>query len=473
MKQSRPSFLFILFGLTLLIGVSVDLKDKLSWHDQQRIEQIILLTLTTLGGMTYWRADLINMLARLPSIVKWSWIFGWGMGLISVALSLYPRFALIEWANFLLLLWLALQWAGHIIHTDNMDKWNLYLVIAVAAVIVVRIMAGYLASLSSPMGLDSVVLFSSSFSNRRIFGQVATMLVPLMAYPLIGKKLSGIGRLSLMLLLSTWWMLVILSGSRGTWLALGVAFGVMAIGAWHASLPWIKLQAKALILGILLFEILFVGVPFILGQETRIENRLSDITTLSGRGVLWQIAAEQIQRHPFLGVGPMHLSAIKNHIAAHPHNAALQLMAEWGIPASLALTMPLVLGFIALIRLVREAPKEEANLAVCLIGGLLAAMILSMVDGVIVMPYTQLWLVMMTGWALAIYYRAHSVKKNFQTRHYLQFIVPLISISGLILLLSSIAPELMNWQEAIQRYVDEGSFLPPRYWVRGWIPINP
>lgn len=471
MKPPGHVVLFTLFGLTLLIGVSVDFNGKLSWHDQQRMEQIALLTIATFGGITCWRFELTNMLARLPSSVKWAWIFGFGAGLVSVTLSAYPRFALTEWANLLLLLWLTLLWAGHITQAADLDKWNLRLVIAVAVVIAVKIMAGYLASLSSEMGLNSIVLFSDSFSNRRVFGQVAIILVPLMAYPLIKSKLPRFRQLSLFLLLSVWWMLIIVSGSRGTWLALCVASGLMAVGAWHASLPWLKLQVKAFVLGILLFTILFVWVPPLLGRGVLIENRLSDITTLSGREVIWSIAAAQIKTHPLLGVGPMHLSAIKNHIAAHPHNAALQIVSEWGIPASLALALPLIMGLGTLIHLVRGPPRVESDLAVCLLAGLVAAIVLSMVDGVIVMPYTQLWLVMITGWAIGLYYRATPRRGNFQIGGHLRFSVPFISFVGLILLLGSVAPEIMNWHEAIQRYVDEGSFLPPRYWVRGWIPM--
>jgi O-antigen ligase len=412
------------------------------------------------------------MLTRFPAWVKWSWICAFGIGLVSAALSDYPRFALIEWVSFLLLLWLALLWAGQVSRSNDLDKWIQRLIIAVAVVIAVKVMASYLGSIIPRVKLDSTILFTEGFSNRRFFGQVATVLIPLLAYPLLNENLGRIKRVSVFLLLSIWWMLAIASGTRGTWLALALASGLLLIGARRTGFPWLKLQAKAFVLGISLFVLLFIWIPQLLQLNTSIENRLADITGLSGREVLWNTALEQIQTHPLLGIGPMHLAAIRNGIAAHPHNSALQLMAEWGIPASLALTMPLAIGLISLLRMVRKLPEGEANLLVCLLAALLATTTQSMVDGVIVMPYTQLWLVITGGWALGTYYRVIPQKSDCRVSRHVPWVAPVVSITGLALLLGCTSPEIMNWHETIQRYVDEGSFLPPRYWVRGWIPTG-
>ena len=468
----RRLVLFFLLGLTALIGVAVDLNSELSWHDQQRMEQIALLTIAMLGSATIWRADLVGMLARLPTWVKWSWMCAFGIGLVSATRSDYPRFALVEWASFLSLLWLALLWAGQVSKANDLDKWLQRLVIAVAVVIAVKVMASYLGSIIPRVKLDSTILFTEGFSNRRFFGQIATVLIPLLAYPLIRESLSRTKWLSVFLLLSTWWMLAIASGTRGTWLALALSSGVLMAGAWRSSLPWLNVQAKAFVLGMGLFGLLFLWVPQLSQLDTSVENRFSDITTLSGREILWDTAVDQVRAHPLLGIGPMHLAAIKNHIAAHPHNSALQLMAEWGIPASLALAMPLAIGLVSLLRMVRKPPDGEANLLVCLLAALLAATTQSMVDGVIVMPYTQLWLVVIAGWALGTYYKTVTRKFDLRPSPQIVWVAPLVSIMGLALLLASISPEVMNWQASIQRYVDEGSFLPPRYWVRGWIPTG-
>jgi hypothetical protein len=468
--------LFFLFTITALITVSVSIQVDpnhfLTWHDQQRMGQIALLTIAITGSATYWRQDLITMLTCVPNWVAWSWFCGFSIGLISVTLSAYPRFAMIEWTSFLMLLWLTLLWGGQIYKTDALDKWIPRLVMATAVLIAVKIMASYMGSVLPGIKLDSTILFTESFSNRRFFGQIASILIPLLAYPLLNIQLSRLKRISIFLLLSTWWMLAIASGTRGTWLALFVAASLLTVGAWRSSLPWLKLQIKALLLGIILFAVLFFWVPYLLQMNAAIENRLPDITSLSERNIVWSIAVTQIEAHPLLGIGPMHLASIRNIIAAHPHNAALQLMAEWGIPASIALSMPLIFGLISLQRRVRNLSEGEASLLVCLLAALLAATTQSMVDGVIVMPYTQLWLVMTGGWTLGAYYKTMPQKPNFEISSHLRWLVPIISIVGLGLLLASISPEIMNWHESIQHYVDEGSFLPPRYWVRGWIPAG-
>lgn len=57
----------------------------------------------------------------------------------------------------------------------------------------------------------------------------------------------------------------------------------------------------------------------------------------SSRTVLWWRAWELVAAHPFLGVGPLHFahdSAALN-LPAHPHNWVMQIGAEWGLPALL------------------------------------------------------------------------------------------------------------------------------------------
>ena len=283
---SRQFHLLFLFALTLLIGVAVDLSGKISWHDQQRMGQIALLVITMLGSATIWRADLAGMLARLPTWVKWSWVCAFGIGLVSAVRSDYPRFALIEWASFLLLLWLTLLWAGQVSKANNLDKWIQRLIIAVAVIIAVKILASYLGSIIPKIKLDTTILFTDGFSNRRFFGQIASLLIPLLAFPLLHGKLGKIKRTSFFLLLSIWWTLAIASGTRGTWLALALSSGVLMAGAWRSSLPWLYVQVKAFMLGMALFVLLFVWAPQLSQLDASVENRFSNITTLRTRNTL-------------------------------------------------------------------------------------------------------------------------------------------------------------------------------------------
>lgn len=460
----------LIIGLMLLAATGLDWSADLTWYDQHRIEQIGLLSAMVFGVLTTWHQDLTRSVVSLPRWVRWAFVWAFGLGVLSTVIAAYPRFAALEWATLLLLLGLALLMREQARQSVfRFDVWAIRLVVSLAVVIALKLMTSYLAALIAVGHLDTIMLFEGTFSNRRFFGQVASMAVPLLAYPLLTNDLSRLQRWGLYALLSVWWMLIIVSGTRGTWVALGASAMILALLAWHACYRWLRIQLLTVMVGALLFVALFVWVPLWLEQGTVVENRLSNLATLSGRDELWHLAWMQIMAHPWLGIGPMHFAAIHNDFGAHPHNALLQLAAEWGVPAALALVLPAVSGLIALLARLRQPVVSHNLLLVCLTASLLAASVQSLVDGVIVIPYTQVWLVLVAGWALGAYSR-----DKVQVSSASQLIrlgVPVLSLLALAALLNGIYPEVFNRAEVTQAFVDAGNQLvPPRYWAVGWIP---
>lgn len=460
----------LLTGLMLLVATGLDWNTDLSWYDQHRIEQILLLGATALAGGTLWRQLLACSISNLPRWVKGALAWGLGLGLLSVVSAAYPRFAALEWATLLLLLGLVLLLGEQARRgMIQFDIWVSRLIVSLAVVIVLKLMTGYLAAIIAVGHLDTIMLFEGTFSNRRFFGQVASMAVPLLAYPLLKNDVSCLQRWALYALLSIWWMLVIVSGTRGTWVALSVASVALALVAWHASHRWLRIQLLTAMAGALLFGVMFVWVPLWLDQGALVENRLSNLATLSGRHELWRLAWMEIAAHPWLGIGPMHFAAIHNDFGAHPHNALLQLAAEWGIPATLGLVLPAVAGLVVLLAGLRRPAASHNFLLVCLTASLLAAGVQSMVDGVIVIPYTQVWLVLIAGWALGVHFR--DKVQIVAVSGLIRLIVPTLSLVALGALLNGVYPEILNRAEATRAFVDAGNQLvPPRYWAVGWIP---
>ncbi len=442
----------------------------LMWHDRQRIGQIVLLVMVALAAATIWRKALLVTLAYLPKSGRWALGLGFALGGLSVALSVFPRFAGLEWATFVLLLGLVFLLAGQArLGGTHYDAWAMRLVVALAVVMMFRIMVWYLATMVEGVPLDTITLFESSFSNRRVFGQVASMVIPLLAYPLLKGEMPRLQRWGVFSLLAVWWMLAIVSGTRGTWLALAVAAAVLLVFAWRMCAGWLRIQVMALGVGALLFGVFFVWLPAWLGQNATLENRFSNITSLSGRGELWAMAWTQIQAHPWLGIGPMHLAAIPSKIGAHPHNAILQLVAEWGAPAALAFLSTAVLGGLHLLARLR-AHATPNLLLVCLTASLLAAGAQSMVDGVIVIPYTQIWLALVAGWALGVYARDLLTPVVSDSR-IMRLGIPVLSLFALAVLLNGVFPEVMYRVDMTWASIDSGNrYFTPRYWLVGGIP---
>lgn len=463
----------LLVGIVLLAGVGIDLAPNMIWHDQQRIGQIVLLVIVGLALATVWRGTFLISLIALPSWARQSLGGGVVLGGISVVLSAYPRFAGLEWSMFLLLLGLGLVLAGQArLGNRHFDVWAMRCLVAVAMVIALKIMMGYLAAVIVGVPLDTIALFEGVFSNRRVFGQVASMVIPLLAFPLLKAEVLDVQKRGIFVLLAVWWMLVVISGTRGTWVALLLASSVLGVCAWRAAWPWLKFQLVALASGALLFLVFFVWLPEFFGPDANIESRLSNISALNGRAELWGIAWAQIQAHSWLGIGPMHLAAIRNNFGAHPHNAVLQLAAEWGVPATLALILPVVVGGLNLLARLQQQREDSPNaLLLCLTASLLAAGAQSLVDGVIVIPYTQTLLVLVSGWALGVYWRGAVAVLVAPDSNLVRVVI--LGFSGLALatLLYGVFPEVLNRAEMTQAYIDAGNVLvPPRYWALGWIP---
>lgn len=458
-------------GLALFAGVAIDFMPELIWHDQQRMEQIVLLLMAALALATIWRQSLLVALARLPTPSSLALALGFTLGCTSAVLAAYPRFAMLEWGTLLLLLGVALVLSEQTrLGGVDFDTWAIRLVVALATVVALKIMIGYVATIVEGTRLNTLLLFDGTFSNRRVFGQVASMAIPLLACPLLSAEMPRIRRWSLFALLAVWWMLVIVSGTRGTWMALGASAAVLAAVAWRASSGWLRIQTWALGAGALLFAVLFVGLPAWLGLEASLENRLTHLLDLNGRAELWALAWEQIYTYLWLGIGPMHFASIRNDFGAHPHNAVLQLAAEWGVPATLALIVPAVAGLFYLLAKLRQQKKSADVLLVCLTASLLAASAQSTVDGVIVMPYTQTWLTLVAGWVLGVYFRNGARVAVTPDSRMTLLAISVLSLFAFAALLNGVLPEISNRAEAAQAYADRGLPIPPRYWGVGWIP---
>lgn len=461
----------LIAGLVLLAATGLDWDADLTWHDQHRIEQLALLCAVVLGALSFWRKSIAGALKQLPRWAVIAFTCAFGLGLASVANASYPRFAALEWATLLLLLGLTLLLGMQSRRAGTFDKWATRLVVSLAVVIVLKIMTGYLAAMIAMGRLDTLMLFEGTFSNRRFFGQVASMVVPLLAYPILRGGLYRLAGVTLFALLAVWWMLVIVSATRGTWVALLLASVVLAAWAGRAARPWLTLQLAAVSLGGLLFVVLFVWLPQLVGHDASIENRLINLSALNGRDTLWAIAWAQIQAHPWLGIGPMHLASIRNQFGAHPHSAVLQLAAEWGVPAALALILPATAGILSMLARLRRNRSAPDVLLVCLTASLLAAAVQSLVDGVIVIPYTQTLLALFAGWALGVYWRDRVAAPVAPDSCLMRVVIPSLSGLALAALLHGAFPEALNRAETTQAYVDAGNVLvPPRYWGVGWIP---
>lgn len=454
----------ILMAVLVFLPITCSL---LYGHDLQRLDQILIAALAVAplftGGFEGPSTLLPSRYARIIGVLILL------IGCISSLQSTLPSWAfcelslLIVVSNFALYTAEARRRIGR-----SMDDVFVDFVLALCTVKVLQFVVSGIAAFASHASIIDTDLLLEGFSNKRFYGQFQTFTLPLLALPLL-RSYSNKIKLGALSLLSLWWMIAISGGTRGTWLGLTAATLVLLIcGA--SGRRWVLWQVGAAILGGLLFLSFFSALPSYLGIETLnfAGDRLS--TSLSAREIIWHQAWEMIKERPLLGFGPMHFADIPNPVAAHPHQAILQWACEWGIPSTLLVMWLVSKGLWATFRLIRANHRSTEPvdlLRVCLFASLIGALTQSMVDGVIVMPYSQLWLAIVVGWLMGIheFSTAPPAARAIVRKGWVALLTLAVGYLGYIAVRD--AP---NLEEREQAYIHEhGGRFQPRFWMQGVI----
>jgi len=443
-----------------------------TWHDQQRIGQVVVmavaLVVAVIAHASRSRAPLLD--ARWRRIVVAILV----AGALSAALARQPVWGLVELA--LVVGGLAVAWLAAVTRRDIGPKVDhvLFAVLCfTCAGLVSRFLVAYLSAVTNGEGILNGWLLLDGFSNPRFYGQFLTLALPLLVVPLMAQ-----GRLrryawpaGVLAVLA--WTVAITSGTRGTWLGLVVAAVVLSC-VGPAGRRWAGMQLGAAVAGTMLFWLAMSAVPQLLGIEVVNHAAARLNASLSHREIIWSQAAEIAVRHPFLGIGPMHLADLPNGVAAHPHQAVLQWAAEWGVPSALLVTMLVGYGawtVLGVLRRRRESTNEEDAFRLCVAGALAASLVQAMVDGVLVMPYSQLWVALLGGWLLALQPpKADAGAVRPAPPHAGWGIAFAASVAMLAFVSVRDYPHLHQREEAFVKAL--GGHYQPRFWAQGVINLG-
>ncbi|MFH0726588.1 MAG: O-antigen ligase family protein [Pseudomonadota bacterium] len=256
-------------------------------------------------------------------------------------------------------------------------------------------------------GTEVISRVSGTFGHPNSLAGYLVMLV-LINLALFWAPISGIARLALwptLLLMST---ALILTFSRGGWLALG--FGGM-LTFYFCFLRWIKHRPLSFLLSLALLVVFFITS---VGLITPLRQRLflEDYGAAQSRIPMTQVALNIIDHHPWLGIG------LGNYTFAAPgydnssigisyefprpvHNEFLLIAAEQGLPA---LGLFLVILLSVVIQLFRLSQSRTDPIlpyvAIGLLGTFLAWSIFRLMDYNYVLLGDPFWL--LVGLSLAI-----------------------------------------------------------------------
>ena len=460
-------------------------------HDEQRTVQLLLIWVVGVVGLfRVLRAGAqagIGWCNRHRRIVFLLGIF-FGIGLVSASFAALQSWAFLEWSHLLLLVVLCVALSMVIGSTNGAQEW-LYLALVVAAVsYLIQVLVLYVAAVLVLHSADNSVVVVG-FSHRRFAAQMHAMLIPMLGalYFQYDARRIRLVRTVLLLLAGFAWMLCMVAAARGAAVALAASVLALAFLGRAAWLRWMKFYGLSMLIGVVLVGLLFILLPDWLGATMTWENRLASstaapgLTDSPGRMFLWTKSLEMVMDSPLLGIGPMHFAYQFHNEGAHPHNLVLQLMAEWGPMAMLCFVGVLLYGYIRFGKFTagrtkasgREHKRQMTAEGIWAVLTIIA--VYALIDGLFVMPYSQMLIVLFAAWAMAIVRAETNVLSaagpvptpNRMFRAVLALALGIALISVAIFGFSGIGKS--REREEIYERSTNIDFLFPRFWAQGWI----
>jgi O-antigen ligase len=241
------------------------------------------------------------------------------------------------------------------------------------------------------------------FANVRFFSQYqayALLLIPLAA-ALPG--MSRTWRIAVYVIAANFWALQWMVGSRAVWI--GAMAGTIAVLALmrRGRIAWLGQQAMLVVSGALIY-LLFSQVVASAPGATPVPgvSAAAEFGSQSDtdRMAMAATSLKMLVEHPLLGIGPgqwgLNQVVVKN---AHPHNSALQLLSEYGLPAGAASVALCMLLLLFAVRALRAQTRQDANpVTASLCAALVMGLTDSLFSGNLIMPHSQILLCVIAGW---------------------------------------------------------------------------
>lgn len=379
-------------------------------YDLKRILVIIFIVCSAVGLLL---RSSIPMIAPSP-FTLWVVVSLFILGFISTIFSQHPFWSLLELANFFLLL--CLFYILGVLITDIGRNLTLQYFFGFALFFSICIAVKFFLLLffhALDANRPDVHSLIAGFMNVRFFNQLQVMLLPLLCLSFYIEPLKKYKRTA-MLAFSVQWLILLQSEARGALLAIVLA-AVVVYRFLPANLgqAFIRPMLKAVVFGTLLWLALIIIIPLFIFDSPIWQLR----TNSSGRIDMWIYILHAIPERIGLGYGPMSFAWAEARPLpnAHPHNALMQFLYEFGVVAFiLATSWSLITLWAKLKRLTLLGENLSEHLSknsqssletgsyigiekdttdIMLVFALFALWIYAMFDGVIVMPLSQALLV--------------------------------------------------------------------------------
>ncbi|MFH5834245.1 O-antigen ligase family protein [Halalkalibaculum sp. DA384] len=486
----KKRFIWFVFYICILAAVLVTSFSitSLSYFNQKKIVESAILGFSSILFLCFLYK---KQIVRLRSSVWIGLTIILIIGTVSSALAPLPQWAFLQ-VGWYLLIGQLLFLCSYLYQEDKEHYIKVVLIglIVLCILYLTRVYADYITGLFNDnwttwpeqnrieLRKNGVLLNPSAylgFNHVRFFNHIQTWTLPLLAFAYLYFKDRIIPGLQYLLLffISSWWMLVFAADARGTMVASTLGLLSIVVLFRKRCIPFAKVYLLTAAAGLVLYLSLFL-LPQNGGRE--ILSRFGD----SGRLDVWWFTIEQIMKHPFLGLGPMHFSYMGiNPPWSTPHNLILQTAAEWGIPAVILATVLVTTGLVKFIKQSLHFPANEMDprrliWRIALIASITAALAHSMVSGIFNSSLSQLLFTIVGGAIIGEYFLC-SNRKLFRARTKTSLAaVAIIGLLGIntVFVAYKVASDIPHLDERKREFFEKFDTpfkLYPRFWHQGMI----
>jgi len=478
-RGAQGAVTIVLLGAAyVVLAPSVTPLTPLDLYNDKRFWQVGLLLATgaVLIASRSTRRQWLTTFRSLPLCARVGLGAVLGLGLLSATLAPSPFYAFLEVGHFVLLFALAGVVATVVRRSPRRTGVLLLGAVVLSAFLyAVHFAVSYGLSVAWPaleVGRGSI----SGFANTRHFNQYQTWTLPLLGAAVLAIPARWrTGRGIVFFLAALWWTLILASNVRGTVVALVLAAVGVGLLFRKQTARWLGVQAAALLAGAGLY---FVAFHLVGDAAPQFADRLQQIDGRSWRLQRWATCIELVGAHPWLGVGPMHFAWPPFHFepGAHPHNAFLQWLTEWGIPSTAIMSGLVVWGGARWMRQEQTASTTDSEMSNAIRVGLVAAVLAgtahAMVSGLLVMPVSQVLLALVGGWAWGRY--RHDGDQTGAVPSVRARAILCGLLVGSMLIVGGSLRDLSTIEERRSAFLDtaDRSRFSPRYWAQGYVGLR-
>lgn len=445
--------------------------------DWQRILELVTIAaailILALNGPTAWPKGL-----SLQDAMLWTLFFGFG--LLSSLFSAMPMVALLDWSWHFC--WLAAT-ALLILQLPSQNQ-NLHRTLSIWTItaLVSYTMIFFTANAAVLTGnLVHTSIYFPGFTNVRAFTDYQTAILFLIPAAIRYLDISKNFQRSCWVVAGLYVSIALATGSRSLILGQIVGLATFFLLVQKKRNFFLAGQLSLWSLGALFYVLIFVALPWLTGNApVPIADSNNFLRfSASGREIIWGIAWEMFLNHPLLGSGPMHFAVTINSIAASPHNHLIQLIGEWGAPATVLFLLMtgkfLFWSSHAIVHDCSSAPDLDHDFRVLAFAGLMAMLAQSLVSPVFNNPASQILLSVM---AVVARPTSPSTDAGHAAAQLLrQRVMAFTSLVALVAAIGFVVPWVARLAERNKCYVEyelthntsTSILVSPRFWQQGWI----